>query len=318
MDVVFVRDLQQLSARVRALGCTRVLVVSAPSRRFVADVTSALVAFQPTVFDGARVHVPAEVVAAARAMLAECGADTIVAVGGGSAIGLGKALRLEADVKFIALPTTYAGSEMTSMYGITTGATKRTGRDPRVRPDLVVYDVMFTLDLPLALSVQSLANSLAHVVSVLSTDSLSPEQRPAAFDAAFEVVRALDEQVREPAALDAREHAQRAASASAAIYEHGKAGVQHALAHLLGGATRLDHAALHAIILPRFITHLRTTRPELIAELETAAQHRPLDAYLLATLERAGAPTTLAQLGADPALVRAALATRPDLPALEL
>src|SRR5436305_1252026 len=99
--------LDGLAARVRALGGTRVLVL-ASSQRFVDRVTTELAGLSPAVpavFDGARVHVPVEVLEAASARLAETGADTIVAIGGGSAIGLGKALRLANAVKFIAIPT---------------------------------------------------------------------------------------------------------------------------------------------------------------------------------------------------------------------
>jgi maleylacetate reductase len=294
--------------------CRRVLVLAPPSRRFVDPLVTAIGAFTPEVFDGARVHVPVEVAEAARLRLAETGADAIVAIGGGSPIGLGKALRLHHDVRFVAIPTTYAGSERTQMYGITTGSSKQTGRDPRVRPDLVIYDVALTREIPLALSVQSLCNALAHVVSAMSTGSIEGAIRSDGLAAGKVVLDAIDELLADPRALTARDHAQRGASSCAAVYDHGKPGIQHALAHLLGGATRLDHAALHSILLPRFVTYLRDTQPALVVELEAALARPGLDAHLVAVLERAGAPTTLSALGVTPQMVRDALATRPDLP----
>jgi maleylacetate reductase len=314
-ETVFVRDLSGLGERLSALGSRRVLVLATPSRRFVPDVTAALAAFAPTVFDGARVHVPVEVVETASAALAASGADTIVAVGGGSPIGLGKALRLTHDVRFVAVPTTYAGSEMTDMYGITTGTSKQTGRNARVKPDLVVYDVAFTVDMPIVLTVQSLLNSVAHVVSVMSTDSLDLKARVTGVVGMSAALHAIEDLILAPTSVDAREEAQRGASVCAGLFDRGKPGHQHALAHLLGGATRLDHAPLHAIILPRFVAYLRATRPDLADELDVLLTPRRVDAFARDMLRRVGAPANLTELGADKAAVAAALATRPDLPA---
>ena len=140
--------LSQLSSWLEERGHSRVLVLSGPERRFVPRLTGVLGDRVAGVFDGARVHVPAEVVALARKAVEEHRADAIVAVGGGAVIGLGKALRLEHDLAFAALPTTFSGSEHTSIYGIREGETKRTGRDAKVRPQLVGYLPAAFSDLP--------------------------------------------------------------------------------------------------------------------------------------------------------------------------
>src|SRR5262245_1845080 len=119
-----VSSLAQLAAWLTARHARRVMILTGSGRRFVDEVGPALAAFSPEVFDGARVHVPVEVVEKAAAQLARSAADTVVALGGGSAIGLGKALRLAHDVRFAAIPTTYAGSEMTNIHGVTRGRDK--------------------------------------------------------------------------------------------------------------------------------------------------------------------------------------------------
>jgi len=309
-------DLSPLAAWIRERALRRVLVLAPPSRRYVERVSSAIARGGADVieFDGAVVHVPEEVLAAVERALVAGSADAIVAVGGGAPIGLGKALRLGHDVAFAAVPTTYAGSEMTNLYGVTSGVAKRTGRDDRVRPDLVVYDVALTLELPIAFTVQSLCNALAHVASTRSTDSLEPAIRDAAYAAAREVIAAIDALVADPRDAAARERAQRGAAGCAVAADRGTPGLQHAFAHTLGGALRLDHAALHSILLPRFLAHMRAAQPAIYHELADALAVADLPMWLVERLAHAGAPTTFAQLGVREDALRTALALRPELP----
>jgi maleylacetate reductase len=148
---------------------------------------------------------------------------------------------------------------------------------------------------------------------VASTGSIIGAVRAGGFAAAARTLHAIEALLRAPADLGHREEAQRGASACAAAYEQGKPGLQHQLAHLLGGATRLDHAAIHAALLPQFVAYLRGTQPALVDELERAL-HPDLAGYLHDLLGRAGAPVSLAALGATRESITAALATRPELP----
>lgn len=319
-ELIYVRQgISRLAERLTALGARRILVLSSPTRRFVDPIVEALHVVEPqaitAVFDGARVHVPAEVVDAATRALEEARADTLVSVGGGSAIGLGKAIRLTHQLRFAVVPTTYSGSEMTCMWGITRANEKTTGRDPRVRPDLVLYDATLTASLPIAVTVQSLLNALAHPVSALASGSLTGDDRSAAVTAAAAVVRVIEDLLLAPADLTLREEALRAASAAALALDRGKAGAQHAAAHALGGALGLDHAALHSVLLPQFVAHVREREARLVEDLETAIGCAPLEAHLHDLLTRAGAPTSLDALGVDAAAMQRVIAGRSDLPA---
>ncbi len=339
-----------LAEHLPAMAPSAVLVL-ASSQRHVAALRRPLSAWETHVFDGAKVHVPIEVVEAAEARLAETNANVIVAIGGGSPIGLGKALKLRAaqagrDLRFIAVPTTYAGSEHTSMYGITRERDKQTGRDERVRPDLIVNDVELTIELPIVLTVQSLFNAVAHVASMLSTASLPFASAPdraditsaAAATSARTVIAVIERLIANPRDRDARGKAILYAGACAQAFDRGKAGVQHAFAHLLGGAFRIDHAPLHSILLPRFLAANPEVRERIEAAphawsynlplkvvagepsetrdvhdaLTTPIEH--LDARIIALLARAGAPTTLGELGITREALEAVLATRPELP----
>jgi len=305
--------LPRLAERLHELGARRVLVISAPGRRHVDTVLAALVRFDTEVFDGAQVHVPGEVVDRAAAALG--GADTMVTVGGGSATGLGKALRLDHELRFAAVPTTYSASEMTSIHGVTRDGRKVTGRADRVRPDLVAYDPALTATLPIGLTVQSLLNALAHPVGALSTASLEGDDRAAALDCAAALVRAIEDLLLWPSDLRARRRALIAASRAGALLDRGKMGVHHALAHLLGGGLGLPHAPLHSVLLPQTLAHLRSEQPALMAELETAVGRPALEAHLHDLLTRAGAARSLDALDADAGAVAELARSRPELPA---
>ncbi len=280
------------------LAATEVLVV-ASSPRHSSQLSLGLQRYRT--FAEAKVHVPIEVVEAAERQLGE--ANVVVAIGGGSPIGLGKALALRAAergraLRFVAIPTTYAGSERTSIFGITHGRDKQTGRDERVRPDIVLYDVELTLGLPIPLTAQSLCNAVAHVASALSTGSVPPS----AASHARAVLDVSETLVTSPRDREARTIALREASECAAMLDAGKPGVQHAFAHLLGGAFGIDHAALHSILLPCFLA----ARPDVRDQIAPSVD-------IVQLLARAGAPTTLGELGVTRAALDEILATRPEL-----
>lgn len=288
-----------LAALVERLGGKRVLLITGPSARFADRVRAALGELCVGLFSDARRHVPQDVVDAAARALSEHRADTLVALGGGSAVGLGKALRLEHKVRFIAVPTTYAGSEQTRMYGITRGGSKTTGRDERVLPDAVVYDEALTLEMPKALSVTSLLNALAHPVSTLSTHSMDGEGEKLARDAVRAAYDAVEGLLLDPGSRRVRRAALHAAGLAARVFETGKPGLQHRLAHALGGRFDLDHSGLHGVLLPHFVAHLRFAEPALVTELSGLLGVADPEATLFDALSRAGASTSLKEMGVE-------------------
>lgn len=277
----------------------RVMIVCGPSRRFVEDIEVHLGAAERIVYDGALVHVPEAVVEAAAHVAARFQPDVLLAVGGGAAIGLGKALRLQLAAELVAIPTTYSGSEMTSLYGITRQGSKRTGRDPRARPALVLYDAAFVVTLPRAFAVQSAHNALAHPIGALSTGLLDAAAATRALDAALAMIRALDALERSPSDATAALGVLRAASLAGTILDASTLGLHHRLAHLLGGRLGLDHAALHSVLLPASVHLLETQAPAAYEALQRALGDSDVARALKARLRRAGAATSLLALGVD-------------------
>lgn len=158
----------QLPAEIDRLGCRRALFLSTPNQIDLAhDAADLLGDTAAGIFDQAQMHVPAGIAAQASKAAKDTGADCLVATGGGSTIGLAKAIALDTGLPVVAVPTTYAGSEMTPIYGITDEGRKRTGSDPRVLPRTVIYDPELTRGLPVGISVTSGINAIAHAAEAL-------------------------------------------------------------------------------------------------------------------------------------------------------
>ncbi|HEY4184277.1 MAG TPA: iron-containing alcohol dehydrogenase [Polyangia bacterium] len=309
------QGLAGLPAVLARLRSRRLLIVTGDSRRYVDRVLAAAPGLEADVFAGARRHVPESTLDEARARLDAFHADTIVTLGGGSAIGIAKALRRERDVRFVAIPTTYAGSEMTSLWGTTSGGNKTTGRDPKVRPDAIIYDVALTVDMPKVLTVTSLMNALAHPISVLGARSLPEAARPAALDAIAVVYGAIETLVRAPDDRRARAQALRGAGQAAQAIELGKPGLHHTLAHRLGGRFDLDHSGLHSVLLPHSIRRLRDDAPDVIDAIARRLGVADVEASLFDFLVHGGAATSLQALGVSFDGLGALLAEEPALPA---
>jgi homogentisate 1,2-dioxygenase len=297
------------------LGARRVLLLTGPSRRGVEQAERSLAGFEVTVFAEARRHVPQATVDAAAAVLIASRAEAVVSLGGGSTTGLGKALRLEHAVAFIAVPSTYAGSEFTNLYGITSEAGKKTGRDDRVRPDVVLLDVALSADMPKPLTLTSLMNALAHPLSVLSVGTADPQLTEVALSAARDVVECIETLLQWPTNRRARERALRAAGAAANVLQQGQLGLHHRLAHLLGGRFDLDHSMLHAVLLPHSVRQLRTEHPAVYALVKDRVGVDDLESFLFDALARAEAPQSLRAMGLDITALEALLAEYDSLPA---
>lgn len=296
-----IHRLEQLSAHI-ALG-QRVLVLTTPGRRYVDRVLAALPGREVAVFDQARVHVPRSIVDAADRARKQHQPDVLLSVGGGAATGLGKALRLRAsDTVFMAIPTTFAGSEMTDIWGISDGAdgqsqTKQTGRDEVVRPSLVVHDASLVASLPRAVALQSLFNALAHPVSALSVGIEGEEERGEALLAVQRVSFAARQMLMNHTHAEVQQDALAAAGLAGRVLAASSMGRHHKLAHTLGGQHDLPHGALHALLLPHTLDTIRRAQPALYAAITHAAGTPDLAGFVHDALVRVGATTSLKKLG---------------------
>lgn len=288
-----------LPDEVAALGLGRVLVLCSPEQAGTGgQVSAALGDRSAGVLAEARMHVPIEVARRARDLAVSLGADGCVAVGGGSAIGLGKAIALEHGLPVVAVPTTYAGSEMTPVWGLTEGGAKRTGRDARVLPRSVVYDAELTLTLPAQLSATSGMNAIAHAVEGLYAPDASPIISLMAEEGARALAAALPAVVADGSDLSARGEAQYGAWLCGAVLGATTMSLHHKLCHTLGGTLDLPHAETHTVVLPHALAYNAPAAPLAVAALSRALGSAADPALTLSELAgRLDAPRSLRELG---------------------
>ena len=267
--VIFgVGSLDRLADEVAGLGAEKVLVLSTPRQRPLAEsVAGRLGGRVAGIFDQAVMHVPIQTAEAGRDAARRRGADACVAIGGGSTIGLGKAIALAVGLPIIAVPTTYAGSEMTPVWGLTEDGLKRTGRDPKVLPRVVIYDPTLTVGLPVAVSAASGMNAIAHCVEALYAENANPITSLMAEEGIRALAASLPRVAAAPADLDARGDALYGAwLAGVALGAVGMA-LHHKLCHTLGGTFNLPHAETHTIVLPHAAAYNRAAAADAMARV---------------------------------------------------
>jgi maleylacetate reductase len=288
----------RLPDEVRRLGAKRALVLSTPEQLGDAEqAVRRLGEMAAGVFPKAVMHVPVETAREARAAAHELHADCYVAIGGGSTIGLGKAIALESGQPIVAVPTTYAGSEMTPIFGLTEDGIKKTGRDRKVLPRVVIYDPQLTLTLPPRIAGPSGMNAIAHCVEGLYALDGNPIISMFAAEGIRALARSLPKVVENPADCDARSDALYGAWLAGTVLGAVSIGIHHKLCHTLGGTFNLPHAEVHTVILPHaavFNSHAAPEAMRITAEA-LGVSHAGQGLFDLAV--RLGAPVALKDIG---------------------
>jgi maleylacetate reductase len=290
--------LATIREEVEAIGSTRALVLCTPPQRAQAEHVAELLGTRLAgIHDGAEMHVPIEGARKARELAAELNADCAVAIGGGSTIGLGKAIALEAPIPIIAIPTTYAGSEMTPIYGITEGGLKRTGKDVRVLPRSVIYDPDLTMTLPLSMSLVSGMNAIAHAAEGLYARDGNPIMSLMAEEGIRALSNGMPTLVKAPEDRTARAQCLYGAWLCGTVLGNVGMALHHKLCHTLGGSFNLPHAETHAVVLPHALAYNSPAAPEAMARIAAAigASEAPVGLHQLAM--KLGVPTALRDLG---------------------
>jgi len=290
----------EVKNEVNALGIKKALVLCTPQQRDLAQsISDQLGELSAGIYDQAVMHVPSETVTDALNVAADLNIDGCVSIGGGSTVGLAKAIALETSLPILAIPTTYAGSEMTPVWGITTDGLKTTGRNPVVLPKTVIYDPELTLGLPDFISGPSGMNAIAHCVEAL----YSQTQNPVTSLMAEAAIKALGESLpviaKDPQNIEARAKALYGAWLSGSVLGAVGMAIHHKLCHTLGGSFNLPHAEVHTIVIPHATYFNREHAPQAMAAIARALNTTADDAAgaLFDLVEAIGASTALSDLG---------------------
>jgi maleylacetate reductase len=280
-----------VAEEIQRLGAQRVMVIAAPAEASLADAVSAGIPVAVRQ-DEVIMHVPAEVAGRAREAAVKAGADAVLCVGGGSTTGLAKAIAMTgspvAGLPIVAVPTTYAGSEATNVWGLTEGGRKTTGADDLVLPRSIVYDASLMLTLPVEMSVASGLNAMAHCVDSMWGPRTDPIDQALACEGIRGLRLGLPAVKAEPTGIEGREQTLYSAYLAAVAFASAGSGMHHKICHVLGGMFNLPHAQTHAVVLPHVLAFNVPNAP--------GAQQRMARAF--------GAPTA----GEGLAALRAALA----------
>lgn len=299
--VVFGADAwHMLKAEIGLLGAQKALVLCTARQRGLAEQASeALGKSAAAIYDQATMHVPLAVVQEARVALTRSNADCLIAIGGGSTIGLAKALALGTGLPILAVPTTYSGSEMTSVYGVTEGGTKKTGKDARVLPKTVIYDPQLTLRLPYDISVTSGMNAIAHAAEGLYAQDSNPMITLLAEEGIRAMASGLRQLQHQKNDVNAREQCLYGAWLCGTVLGSAGMALHHKLCHTLGGSFNLPHAQTHSIVLPYAMAYNASFAPSAMQRISRALQRSNQSAAsaLYDLAQELGAPMALRAIG---------------------
>ncbi len=293
--------LAQTGAELSRLGCKRAVVLTTLAQKEAGERLAAqLGPLAVGLFPGAVMHTPVDVTKAALRMVAEVQADAVVALGGGSTIGLGKAIASRTCLPHIAIATTYAGSEVTPILGETENGLKVTKHVPQILPRAVIYDPTLTTGLPVATSITSGLNAMAHAIEGLYAKDRNPISSLQAVEGIRALHRALPTLITAPTDLAARGDALYGAWLCGTVLGVVGMALHHKLCHTLGGSFDLPHAETHAVILPHAVAYNQFAAQAELAPL-TSIFGQDIAGGLYDFVVGLDAPTSLRALGVSEA-----------------
>lgn len=288
----------EIDEEVARLGGSRAVVITTPEQASLGEtIRDSLGASAVGHLATATMHTPVDVTEAATAEAGRMKADCLVAIGGGSTIGLAKAIALRTGLPQIAIPTTYAGSEATPVVGQTENGQKTTLTDERVRPKTILYDAELVATLPSEMTATSALNAMAHAVEALYAKERNPLSSLLALEGLRAFATALPRVMAAPDDLVARGETLYGAWLCGTVLGQVGMALHHKLCHTLGGSFGLSHAQTHAVMLPHAVAFNEAAVPELLEPLAEIMGHDRAGQGLFVFARRIGAPSSLRELG---------------------
>lgn len=288
----------RLAEELERIGVSRILLIATErERKLVEEITAPLSDCIAGIFANIKPHVPVEVAEEARELAGKLRADCLLSIGGGSTTGTAKAIAREMQLPIVAVPTTYAGSEMTPVWGLTEGQRKTTGISRDVLPKVVLYDPELTLSLPRFITGPSAMNAMAHCVEAFYAPNANPITSLMAEEGIKALAHGLPVAIEKPQDIEGRSEVLYGAYLAGAAFAGAGSGLHHKICHILGGAYNLPHAELHTVILPHVAAFNEPAIPAIMARVARAIGTRSAPAGLYDLASSIGAPIALKNIG---------------------
>lgn len=289
---------ERLASELDRLGVERVLLIASEREQgLIKRLVEPFEARVVSTFTDVKPNVPVGVAVAARETARRLGADCLLSIGGGSTMGTAKAVALENPLPIVAIPTTYSGSEMTPIWGMTQEQRKTTGQSLDVLPDVVIYDPELTFSLPPAITGPSAMNAMAHCVEAFYASGANPVSSLMAEEGIRALARGLPVAVENPENLKGRSEMLYGAYLAGAALAATGSGLHHKICHVLGGAYDLPHAETHTIVLPHVVAVNEPAMPEIATRIATALETEEAAVGLYDLIEKIGTKTALKDIG---------------------
>lgn len=290
----------EVPKELEALGVRTAMIIASGSSRHLADFLADQLGDRVSGrIDRVNPHVPLDDVQSARNLVVTSSSQAVVTIGGGSAIGLGKNIALATPVKHVAIPITYSGSEMTAIHGVTVDGRKRTGRDSRAKPHVVIYDPELSRALPMEVTAGSAMNAMAHCVEALYAEQRNPLTSLMAMEGLRALHSGLVEVADDHTAPVGRTSLLFGAFlAGSALGLVGMA-IHHKICHALGGTFGVSHGDANAVILPHAVAANAHSEPDVMAAVAGLLGVPDPAGGLFDLAASVGAPSSLAELGMD-------------------
>lgn len=291
---------RSLANELELMGISRVLLIATErERKLVEELSDPLGDYLVGNFTNVKPHVPIEVAEEARKLARELNADCLLSIGGGSTIGTAKAIALEMHIPIVAVPTTYSGSEMTPIWGLTSGQRKTTGTSRDVLPRVVIYDPELTFSLPQFITGPSAMNAMAHCVEAFYAPNANPITSLMAEEGMKALAHGLPVAIDKPEDLEGRSEVLYGAYLAGAALAVAGTGLHHKICHILGGAYNLPHAEIHTIILPHVVAFNESAIPAIMEEIAHAIGTESASVGLYDLANSIGTPTALKNIGME-------------------
>ncbi|KAL7893292.1 putative maleylacetate reductase [Trichoderma sp. SZMC 28014] len=301
--------LKKVPEELSRLGCSKPLLLCTPEQTSQVEALKTILNGKMAgVFPRATMHTPITITEEAVEMAKSTSSDSVISIGGGSTIGLGKAISFRTNLIHLAIPTTYAGSEVTPVLGETQDGRKMTKSDPKILPSIVIYDVDLTMTLPVALTAASGVNAIAHAIEALYAQNGNPIINLMALEGVKSLAESLPVLVKDSHALEARSRAQYGAWLCGICLGSVGMSLHHKICHTLGGSLNLPHAETHTVILPHALSYNAPNVPEAMRSLAQVLPESNGDAIrgLNVLLDKLGVKRDLKTLGMKEADVQKA------------